>query len=147
MRFVSTSGGITENVGRPEGFTESGNSPLNPRTTSAWRVTSQAPVAGLQWIGSDSLNRSSSVRSDSPNAATLDRSTSGATDVVFIQPLGKPDGQTHPPRRPCRRLWVAGHPILQQAYDKYAYDATPPRDVSSVSAFSGLATFSGLARW
>src|SRR5882724_1327356 len=97
-------------------------------------------------MGSDSLNRSSSVRSDSPNTATLDRSTSGATDEVFIQPLGKPDGQTHPPGRPCRRLLVAGHPILQQAYDKYAYDATPPRDAGSVSAFSGVAIFSGLAR-
>src|SRR6266849_8479271 len=111
MRFGSSSGGITENVGRREGFTESGSSPLNPRTTSAWRVTSQAPVAGLQWIGSNSLNRSSSVRSDSPNAATLERSTSGATDVVFIQTprevVGQaPAGAILPPLR------VAGHPIF-----------------------------------
>src|ERR1700685_2641748 len=129
MRFCTSSGGINVNVGRREGFTESGNWPLNARTISACRVTSQAPVAGVQWIGSDSLNRSSSVRSDSPNAATLDRSTSGATDVVFIQPLENSDGQTHPPGRPCRRVRVTGHPILLQAYDKYAYDATPSRDV------------------
>src|SRR5258708_4662203 len=112
MRFCTSSGGITVNVGRREGFTESGNTPLKARTISAWRGPEPGAGPGIPIKRGESLQRSSAGKNDTPNAATLDRSTSGATNVVFIQPLGKPDGQKHPPGRPCRRLWVAGHPIL-----------------------------------